>query len=209
MPTEKEFQAAMERIQQHTENLGYDSEYLGERKLNGETVEDISIEIGGGIIYITGKESSLYFQVTHFHDYITSVSNVIEEKKIERDLGGDDTATVDDEDQNPCRYVAEKIISNVNNFNNITDELILFTSSDRVNIEVKASEEAQMSGFNANTAVFPFESNFSIRELDRAIDATVLAAQRGGAYLRLVSSIHTPRESESSQYELSVNPIFV
>jgi hypothetical protein len=207
MSTENEFRLAIEQIQKYSNELGYQTNYLGKRDEENDDVEDIEILLPESSLYITGRPNMKYFQASTSYDYIESVSESIKKESIQRDLLSDKEEQLEtDKNVNNVQYVAQEMVREAEFTELLSDGLSLFVNTDRVYLISEEKDKIGFSGFSVNASIFPFEADFSIRRLDRSIDSIIMAVRRGHAYLRLASSVQEPDQTESGHYELVVEP---
>jgi hypothetical protein len=207
MSTENEFQLAIEQIQKYSESLGYETNHLGKRDEGNKAVEDIEILLPESSLYVTGGPGMKYFQMSTSYDYIGAIAGSIEEEKIQRDIPSKEERQPESgTDVSKIQYVAQEMVREAELTELLSDAVSLFVTTDRISFINEQGQNTGFSGFSVNTSIFPFESDFSIRRLDRSIDAIILAARRGHAYLRLASSVRDPNQTESGRYELVVEP---
>lgn len=208
MSTESEFRLAIEQIQKYSNELGYQTNYLGKRdeENDDDDVEDIEILLPESSLYITGRPSMKYFQASTSYNYIESVAESIKKESIQRDLPSDKEELETDKNVSNVQYVAQEMVREAEFTELLSDGLSLLVTTDSVYLISEERDRIGFSGFSVNASIFPFETGFSIRRLDRSIDSLILAMRRGHAYLRLASSVQEPDQTESGHYELVVEP---
>ncbi|RZV05077.1 hypothetical protein BDK88_4316 [Natrinema hispanicum] len=209
MPSSEEFDQALDTIAEYVHAIG--------DEISEENVGSLTVEVRGEEYELTGhtcvgEEDSVYmiaghpdlefFYVVYALSVTGNVANQLDESIVDGLLEGQE----DLDDTVRKRRAAKMLLERLprGDMDALKAYTFMFLSSGHNNTLLHSDENGVFEYYTVENQIFPYEDDFSIREVQDAVQSTVTGGRRGNHLLRRTLFIDKD-EDDPSESEINLN----
>lgn len=207
MPTESDFETALERIEDVIVRLGgsIETRHQDTVEVDGEQIEFHTIyaieDSYDRPYYVVCRRDLELFGLVYEFDLVGVLADVIETG------GGKELFELDEFTSLDSRDAAKKVMNRVSedDLNRLKFQLYNHLSNPQIFAEVRETDEGGIQGFVVERHVFPYEEDFSLSTFYDSAIAVVSTGEMGTRYLSNSFAIQVPDETEIP-YSMTIDP---